>query len=177
MLIRHVSRIFLHRQFSSASAETFLFAYPHFSGCIRLLRTRYASPMTNDKDLALHQRVFAQEQTLMDWIRTCASFITFGFAFYKFFEYLNEGDETSRRILCSVPPNLHWLLLPLVSSRLQSPSSITGAVSLHCKRNREKLTDHWRVQSQILSWLSVGVFSLSCCFVNETALPVALPLL
>lgn len=31
----------------------------------------------------------------MAWIRTCASFITFGFAFYKFFEYLNEGDETS----------------------------------------------------------------------------------
>ena len=31
----------------------------------------------------------------MAWIRTCASFITFGFAFYKFFEYLNESDETS----------------------------------------------------------------------------------
>ena len=31
----------------------------------------------------------------MAWIRTCASFITFGFAFYKFFEYLNEGDESS----------------------------------------------------------------------------------
>jgi len=51
--------------------------------------------MANDKDLALHQRFLAQGQTLMGWIRTCASFITFEFAFYKFFEYLNEGDETS----------------------------------------------------------------------------------
>ena len=31
----------------------------------------------------------------MAWIRTCASFISIGFAFYKFFEYLNGSDETS----------------------------------------------------------------------------------
>jgi putative membrane protein len=51
--------------------------------------------MINERDLTLHQTFLAQERTLMAWIRTCASFITFGFAFYKFFEYLNEGDETS----------------------------------------------------------------------------------
>jgi len=91
---RHVSRIFLCPAFSS-TAVTFLFSYPHFSGCIRVLRSRYASPMASNEDLALHQRFLVQEQTLMGWIRTCASFITFGFGFYKFFEYLNEGDETS----------------------------------------------------------------------------------
>ena len=51
--------------------------------------------MANERDLALHRTFLALERTLVAWIRTCASFIDFGFAFYKFFEYLNEGDENS----------------------------------------------------------------------------------
>jgi len=77
------------------AALIFLDRYAHFSGYTRPLRSRYLSPMANGKDLALHRTFLSQERTLMAWIRTCASFITFGFGFYKFFEYLNVGDEAS----------------------------------------------------------------------------------
>jgi inner membrane protein YidH len=39
-------------------------------------------------ELALSRTVLAHQRTLMAWIRTAASLISFGFTVYKFFEYL-----------------------------------------------------------------------------------------
>jgi inner membrane protein YidH len=41
-------------------------------------------------ELALKRTVLAHERTLMAWIRTSASLISFGFTIYKFFEYFAE---------------------------------------------------------------------------------------
>ncbi len=41
-------------------------------------------------ELALMRTVLAHERTLMAWIRTSASLISFGFTIYKFFEYFAE---------------------------------------------------------------------------------------
>jgi len=41
-------------------------------------------------ELAWDRTFLAHERTLMAWIRTAASLITFGFTLYKFFEYLRE---------------------------------------------------------------------------------------
>ena len=41
-------------------------------------------------DLAKERTILASERTLMAWIRTAFSMITFGFTFYKFFQFLIE---------------------------------------------------------------------------------------
>ena len=64
--------------------------------------TRLADERTS---LALDRTLLADERTLMAWVRTAVSLISFGFAIYKFFQYLREGEQ--------VPPT-HTLLGPRV---------------------------------------------------------------
>ena len=41
-----------------------------------------------------HERTrLAHERTMMAWIRTAASLISFGFTIYKFFQYLQPGQQ------------------------------------------------------------------------------------
>jgi putative membrane protein len=51
------------------------------------------SPAT---ELSLDRTVLAHERTLMAWIRTSTSLISFGFSIYKFFQYLVETSNTRR---------------------------------------------------------------------------------
>ena len=50
--------------------------------------------MASENNLALKRTFMAHERTLMAWIRTSTSLITFGFTIYKFFAYLVEADDT-----------------------------------------------------------------------------------
>jgi putative membrane protein len=43
-------------------------------------------------ELALSRTLLAHQRTLMAWIRTSASLISFGFTIYKFFEYLVQAE-------------------------------------------------------------------------------------
>ena len=43
-------------------------------------------------ELALKRTLLAHQRTLMAWIRTSASMISFGFTIYKFFEYLTTAE-------------------------------------------------------------------------------------
>ena len=47
--------------------------------------------------LALDRTVMAHQRTLMAWIRTATSLISFGFGTYKFFEYLGTLEKVHRR--------------------------------------------------------------------------------
>jgi len=44
-------------------------------------------------DLAVERTRLAHDRTLLAWIRTSASLISFGFTIYKFFEYLRDKGE------------------------------------------------------------------------------------
>jgi inner membrane protein YidH len=52
-------------------------------------------PMKIDRStrLALDRTLLAHQRTLMAWIRTSASLISFGFTIYKFFEYFAESGS------------------------------------------------------------------------------------
>jgi len=60
------------------------------------------SPPTSE-ELALTRTRLAHERTMMAWIRTSASMISFGFGIYKFFDYfksdhpIHQGFVTPRR--------------------------------------------------------------------------------
>lgn len=43
-------------------------------------------------DLGYERTRMAADRTLMAWIRTALSMISFGFTIYKFFQYLRESD-------------------------------------------------------------------------------------
>ena len=50
-------------------------------------------------DLAVDRTRLAHERTLMAWVRTATSLITFGFTIHKFFEFLHEKNEGHDRLL------------------------------------------------------------------------------
>jgi putative membrane protein len=47
--------------------------------------------------LALSRTVLAHDRTLMAWVRTATSLISFGFTIYKFFQYL-VGDRSPQNV-------------------------------------------------------------------------------
>ena len=64
-------------------------------------------------DLALQRTVIAAERTLMAWIRTSISMIGFGFALFKFFQYLPEELAAGNIKRPQAPRNLGLTLVAL----------------------------------------------------------------
>lgn len=53
-----------------------------------------ANVVPNSTDLAVDRTRLAHERTMMAWVRTSASLISFGFTIHKFFQYLKgQGAE------------------------------------------------------------------------------------
>jgi putative membrane protein len=49
-------------------------------------------PLNAATRLAITRTCLAHERTLMAWVRTSASLISFGFTIYKFFQYLHDNQ-------------------------------------------------------------------------------------
>ena len=47
--------------------------------------------------MAIDRTRLAHDRTLMAWVRTATSLISFGFTIYKFFQYLHEQQGTQRQ--------------------------------------------------------------------------------
>ena len=54
------------------------------------------APSTTSTDLAVDRTRLAHERTLMAWVRTAASLISFGFTIYKFFQYMRDQGEVDQ---------------------------------------------------------------------------------
>jgi putative membrane protein len=48
--------------------------------------------LPSSTELAMDRTLLAHDRTLMAWVRTATSLISFGFAIYKFFQYLREQE-------------------------------------------------------------------------------------
>src|SRR5262245_42589586 len=52
-----------------------------------------AADLPTSTELSLDRTNLAHDRTLMAWIRTATSLISFGFTIYKFFQYMREQDR------------------------------------------------------------------------------------
>ena len=64
------------------------------------------SPEGKLPDLGYQRTRLAADRTLMAWIRTSVSMISFGFTIYKFFMYLRESNLLSGQLPMYGPRNL-----------------------------------------------------------------------
>lgn len=64
-------------------------------------------------DLAYERSRLAADRTLMAWVRTSLSMISFGFTIFKFFQYLREANLSSATIPVNRPRNFGLALLIL----------------------------------------------------------------
>jgi putative membrane protein len=81
-----------------------------------------ASSLPSSTELAMDRTMLAHDRTLMAWVRTATSLISFGFAIYKFFQYLREqqGLEPDGRALGPREFALLMISIGLVSLLLAS---------------------------------------------------------
>jgi putative membrane protein len=63
-------------------------------------------PASRSVDLGYERTRLAADRTLMAWIRTAVSMISFGFTIFKFFVYLRESDLLSSQLPLHGPRNL-----------------------------------------------------------------------
>lgn len=64
-------------------------------------------------DLGYQRTRLAADRTLMAWIRTSVSMISFGFTIYKFFMYLRQSNLISGELTLHGPRNLGLMLVGL----------------------------------------------------------------
>ena len=56
------------------------------------MTTTPATPLDAATRLSVDRTWLSHERTLMAWVRTATSLISFGFAIYKFFQYLRDSS-------------------------------------------------------------------------------------
>jgi putative membrane protein len=98
----------------------------------------------------------AADRTLMAWIRTALSMITFGFTIYKFLEYVREREGTGIRV--EGPRNLGLSLI------LLGTGGLVAASIQHWKLLRvldaDKTKHLWSLTLTIASIISlIGLFA------------------
>ena len=65
----------------------------------RLNRPQAPSSGERSTELAVMRTMMASDRTLMAWVRTSTSLISFGFTIYKFFQYLRESRPARETLI------------------------------------------------------------------------------
>jgi putative membrane protein len=102
--------------------------------------------------LALDRTYLAHERTLMAWVRTATSLISFGFTIYKFFEF-----EAGRNL-----PAAGRLLSPRVFGMIMIATGLTALVlsTFDHRANMEKLRAEFGVAPRSVSLFVAAVVSI-----------------
>ena len=105
-----------------------------------------------DTLLAVDRTRLSYERTLMAWIRTATSLITFGFSIYKFFQIeLASGAVRSHRLLGPTEFALLMIVTGLVSLVL---------ATLEYRRNMRALNEHYPGGSRSLAKVMAALISI-----------------
>jgi putative membrane protein len=118
----------------------------------------YAETMSPGDELAVDRTFLAHERTLMAWIRTATSLISFGFSIYKFFQYL-VATGTDFRIQGFFGPRefaISMLSLGVIS---------LGVAVLDHRRNTKTLEQTYGTRhTSIANKLAIAVCALGATF-------------
>ena len=106
--------------------------------------------------LSIERTCLAHERTLMAWVRTSTSLISFGFTIYKFFQYLRESQTASPRGL--VGPREFALMMITIGIVALVLATIGHRRSLEALRVQYGIPVPHSLATTV-SWL-VGVFGL-----------------
>jgi putative membrane protein len=117
-----------------------------------------ATHLPDSNQLAIERTWLAHERTLMAWVRTATSMISFGFTIYKFFQFqADKGESTSHGLfsprdfaMVMVSIGLVSLLTATISHR-KDARRMSGALN-----GRHSL-------AEVIAWL-VSVFGFVVLF-------------
>jgi putative membrane protein len=111
-----------------------------------------ALPKPDTTQLALDRTWLAHERTLMAWVRTAGSMISFGFTIYKFFEFENgRGTKATQGWL--TPRDFALILVGI------GLVSLLAATFQH-RRDIRQITVHLGRRSRSIAELVAGIVSV-----------------
>ncbi|HCU25286.1 MAG TPA: DUF202 domain-containing protein [Deltaproteobacteria bacterium] len=102
------------------------------------MKDESSAPTLNTTELSLERSRLSSERTLMAWIRTSLSMISFGFTIFKFFQYLKETGLLS----ASRAPRgaLHMgQVLVIVGTLILIPASIQHGMYLRMLKKQAQV--------------------------------------
>jgi len=105
-------------------------------------------------ELAIDRTRLAHDRTLMAWIRTATSLISFGFTIYKFFQYMQEQRQVSQaKLLGPREFALMMIGVGLVALIL---------ATIQHRRDLQKMRNHFEVPYSMVTVVAglIGVFGL-----------------
>jgi putative membrane protein len=102
--------------------------------------------------LAIDRTRLAHERTLMAWVRTATSLISFGFTIYKFFQYLQEQQDPLR--VRAFGPRQYATLMIVIGLL-----ALVFATFQH-RRDMKTLRAHYREVPYSLATIMAGLISL-----------------
>jgi inner membrane protein YidH len=102
--------------------------------------------------LALSRTWLAHERTLMAWVRTAASMISFGFTIYKFFEFDNvRGTKTAPGLLTPRAFAVILVCIGLVSLLV---------ATLENRKQTRQIAPHLQERPRSLAEVVAGIMSV-----------------
>jgi putative membrane protein len=117
-------------------------------------RMSTAAHLPDSNQLAMDRTWLAHERTLMAWVRTATSMISFGFTIYKFFEFQAEKSEPGKHGVYGLFSPRDFALM-MVSIGLLSLLAATISHRRDLRSLRGALPGR-RSLAEVIAWLVSG---------------------